>query len=87
MNGVHGRDRRLIAFAWSGAKGWHQAAWDVSGSDEVGEGMAQVAVAGYPKGRGVSRQMRGSHFGTGGDTPALMKADTWCAERASAPRT
>jgi hypothetical protein len=57
MHGVHGRDRRLIAFAWSGAKGWHQAAWDVSGSDEVGEGMAQVAVAGYPEGWGVRRRL------------------------------
>jgi catechol 2,3-dioxygenase-like lactoylglutathione lyase family enzyme len=62
MHGVHGSDHHLIAFARSSAKGWHHVAWDVSGIDEVGEGMAQMAAAGYSRGWGVGRHVLGSNY-------------------------
>lgn len=58
----HGCDHHLLAFAKSSARGWHHAAWDVASIDEVGQGAAQMAAAGYKEGWGTGRHVLGSNF-------------------------
>jgi len=58
----HGCDHHLVAFARSTARGWHHAAWDVASIDEVGQGAAQMAAAGYRQGWGTGRHVLGSNF-------------------------
>jgi catechol 2,3-dioxygenase-like lactoylglutathione lyase family enzyme len=58
----HGCDHHLVAFAKSAAKGWHHAAWEVDGIDEVGAGAAQMATAGYSRGWGTGRHCLGSNY-------------------------
>jgi len=58
----HGSDHHLVAFAKSGAKGWHHAAWDVAGINEVGIGASQMAAAGYKRGWGTGRHVLGSNY-------------------------
>ncbi|OVZ54314.1 metapyrocatechase [Pigmentiphaga sp. NML080357] len=58
----HGCDHHLVAFARSSARGWHHAAWDVASIDEVGQGAAQMAAAGYARGWGTGRHVLGSNF-------------------------
>lgn len=62
MHGVHGSDHHLVAFAKSERKGWHHVAWDVNGIDDVGEGSAQMADAGYRLGWGTGRHVLGSNY-------------------------
>ena len=58
----HGSDHHLLAFVKSHAKGWHHAAWDVASIDEVGNGAAQMAAAGFKEGWGTGRHVLGSNF-------------------------
>ncbi|MBP0638826.1 VOC family protein [Cupriavidus sp. AcVe19-6a] len=58
----HGSDHHLVAFAKSGARGWHHAAWDVRDLDMVGQGAAQMAAAGYTHGWGTGRHVLGSNY-------------------------
>jgi catechol 2,3-dioxygenase-like lactoylglutathione lyase family enzyme len=58
----HGSDHHLVAFAKSTARGWHHAAWDVDNVNEVGEGAAQMAAAGYTRGWGTGRHVLGSNY-------------------------
>lgn len=58
----HGCDHHLVAFAASPAKGWHHASWDVSSIDQVGQGAAQMAAAGFAEGWGTGRHVLGSNF-------------------------
>lgn len=58
----HGSDHHLVAFAKSGARGWHHAAWDVEDVNRVGEGAAQMAAAGYTAGWGTGRHVLGSNY-------------------------
>jgi len=58
----HGSDHHLIAFAHSGARGWHHAAWDVASVNEVGQGATQMANAGYTRGWGTGRHVLGSNY-------------------------
>lgn len=58
----HGSDHHLVAFARSGARGWHHAAWDVRDVDMVGQGAAQMAAAGYTRGWGTGRHVLGSNY-------------------------
>lgn len=58
----HGSDHHLLAFVKSHAKGWHHAAWDVASIDEVGNGAAQMATAGFKEGWGTGRHVLGSNF-------------------------
>ncbi|RZT36858.1 VOC family protein [Cupriavidus agavae] len=58
----HGSDHHLVAFASSPAKGWHHASWDVASVDQVGQGAAQMAAAGYVEGWGTGRHVLGSNF-------------------------
>lgn len=62
MHGIHGSDHHLVAFAKSHGKGWHHVAWDVNGIDDVGEGAAQMAAAGYRLGWGTGRHVLGSNY-------------------------
>lgn len=58
----HGSDHHLVAFAKSHARGWHHAAWDVAGINEVGVGASQMAAAGYKRGWGTGRHVLGSNY-------------------------
>ncbi|BDB28673.1 VOC family protein (plasmid) [Cupriavidus sp. P-10] len=58
----HGSDHHLVAFAASPARGWHHASWDVASIDQVGQGAAQMAAAGYAEGWGTGRHVLGSNF-------------------------
>lgn len=58
----HGSDHHLVAFAKSGARGWHHSAWDVDNVNLVGEGASQMAAAGYTKGWGTGRHVLGSNY-------------------------
>lgn len=58
----HGCDHHLVAFCKSGAKGFHHAAWEVDGVDEVGNGAEQMANAGYREGWGTGRHCLGSNY-------------------------
>ncbi|SAK99237.1 glyoxalase/bleomycin resistance protein/dioxygenase [Caballeronia pedi] len=58
----HGSDHHLVAFAKSTARGWHHAAWDVDNVNEVGQGAAQMAAAGYTRGWGTGRHVLGSNY-------------------------
>nr|AMK59320.1 catechol 2,3-dioxygenase [uncultured bacterium UPO52_UPO55_UPO58_UPO72] len=58
----HGCDHHLVAFAKSGAKGFHHAAWDVPTIDDVGNGAEQMAAAGYVEGWGTGRHCLGSNY-------------------------
>lgn len=58
----HGSDHHLLAFAKSSARGWHHAAWDVPGVNDVGQGAAQMAAAGYAEGWGTGRHVLGSNY-------------------------
>lgn len=58
----HGCDHHLVAFARSSARGWHHSAWDVASIDQVGQGAAQMAAAGYTRGWGTGRHVLGSNF-------------------------
>jgi catechol 2,3-dioxygenase len=62
MHAVHGSDHHLLAFVKSERKGWHHVAWDVDGIDDVGEGSAQMAAAGYRRGWGTGRHVLGSNY-------------------------
>lgn len=58
----HGCDHHLVAFAKSGAKGFHHAAWEVGSVDDVGNGAEQMAAAGYVEGWGTGRHCLGSNY-------------------------
>ncbi|QHE92553.1 metapyrocatechase [Pandoraea fibrosis] len=58
----HGCDHHLVAFAKSHARGWHHCSWDVASLDEVGNGAAQMAAAGYRHGWGTGRHVLGSNY-------------------------
>ncbi|PAJ86155.1 VOC family protein [Burkholderia ubonensis] len=58
----HGSDHHLVAFAKSGARGWHHAAWDVDDVNMVSEGASQMSAAGYTKGWGTGRHVLGSNY-------------------------
>ncbi|RQU23029.1 metapyrocatechase [Burkholderia cenocepacia] len=58
----HGSDHHLVAFAKSGARGWHHAAWDVDNVNMVGGGASQMAAAGYTRGWGTGRHVLGSNY-------------------------
>lgn len=58
----HGCDHHLLALVKSSAKGWHHAAWDVANVNEVGQGAAQMANAGYTRGWGTGRHVLGSNY-------------------------
>lgn len=58
----HGSDHHLVAFAKSDGPGLHHSSWDVSGLDEVGQGMDQMRSAGYGEGWGVGRHVLGSNY-------------------------
>lgn len=58
----HGCDHHLVAFCKSGAKGFHHAAWEVEGIDQVGNGAEQMAAAGYQEGWGTGRHCLGSNY-------------------------
>ncbi|MCY1427304.1 Manganese-dependent 2,3-dihydroxybiphenyl 1,2-dioxygenase [compost metagenome] len=58
----HGCDHHLVAFAKSGAKGFHHAAWEVGSIDDVGNGAEQMAAAGYAEGWGTGRHCLGSNY-------------------------
>jgi catechol 2,3-dioxygenase-like lactoylglutathione lyase family enzyme len=62
MHAIHGCDHHLVAFVKSRGKGWHHVAWDVEGIDDVGEGAAQMAAAGYRRGWGTGRHVLGSNY-------------------------
>nr|MBO2511746.1 metapyrocatechase [Gammaproteobacteria bacterium] len=58
----HGCDHHLVAFCKSSAKGFHHAAWEVDDVDQVGNGAAQMAAAGYTQGWGTGRHCLGSNY-------------------------
>ncbi|WP_110972750.1 VOC family protein [Pseudomonas huaxiensis] len=58
----HGCDHHLVAFCKSTAKGFHHAAWEVDGVDDVGNGAEQMAGAGYREGWGTGRHCLGSNY-------------------------
>ncbi|MCY1210791.1 Manganese-dependent 2,3-dihydroxybiphenyl 1,2-dioxygenase [compost metagenome] len=58
----HGCDHHLVALVKSSARGWHHAAWDVASVNEVGQGAAQMANAGYSRGWGTGRHVLGSNY-------------------------
>ncbi|HCP54635.1 MAG: metapyrocatechase [Pseudomonadaceae bacterium] len=58
----HGCDHHLVAFCKSSAKGFHHAAWEVEDIDQVGNGAAQMATAGYVEGWGTGRHCLGSNY-------------------------
>lgn len=62
MHAPHGCDHHLVAFAKSPARGWHHAAWEVAGVNEVGAGAWQMAQAGYRDGWGTGRHSLGSNY-------------------------
>ncbi|WP_199016642.1 VOC family protein [Shimwellia pseudoproteus] len=62
MHARHGCDHHLVAFAKSGGKGFHHAAWEVSTIDEVGNGATQMAAAGFKEGWGTGRHCLGSNY-------------------------
>ncbi|HOY76264.1 MAG TPA: VOC family protein [Hyphomonadaceae bacterium] len=62
LHGVHGSDHHLIAFAQSGAAGYHHSAWEVGSIEEVGLGAFQMSQAGYTRGWGVGRHVLGSNY-------------------------
>jgi catechol 2,3-dioxygenase-like lactoylglutathione lyase family enzyme len=62
MHGIHGSDHHMVAIAKSHGPGFHHASWDVASLDEVGNGMEQMAKAGYTQGWGVGRHVLGSNY-------------------------
>ena len=58
----HGSDHHLVAFAKSGAPGFHHSSWDVGSIHDVGLGAEQMRNAGYTKGWGVGRHVLGSNY-------------------------
>jgi hypothetical protein len=62
MHGAHASDHHLVAFAKSGAPGYHHSSWDVASIDEVGLGAEQVKAQGYTHGWGVGRHVLGSNY-------------------------
>jgi catechol 2,3-dioxygenase-like lactoylglutathione lyase family enzyme len=62
MHGAHASDHHLLAFAKSSGPGLHHTSWVVRGVDEIGLGMEQMRVAGYPNGWGVGRHVIGSNY-------------------------
>lgn len=62
MHARHGCDHHLVAFAKSGGKGFHHAAWEVSNIDDVGNGASQMAAAGFKEGWGTGRHCLGSNY-------------------------
>nr|WP_232307260.1 VOC family protein [Sphingomonas sp. Y57] len=62
LHAPHGSDHHLIALGRSDGPGLHHSSWDVATIDEVGQGAAQMADAGYPRGWGVGRHVLGSNY-------------------------
>jgi catechol 2,3-dioxygenase-like lactoylglutathione lyase family enzyme len=62
MHGIHGSDHHLLAFAKSGAPGFHHCSWDVGSIDQIGVGAAKMADKGYAKGWGLGRHVLGSNY-------------------------
>lgn len=62
LHGVHGSEHHMIALIGSNAPGYHHSAWDVGSIDEVGQGWAQMAHAGYKAGWGLGRHVLGSNY-------------------------
>jgi catechol 2,3-dioxygenase-like lactoylglutathione lyase family enzyme len=58
----HGSDHHLVAYARSGARGWHHSAWDVPSVHDVGLGAEQMRKAGFGEGWGTARHVLGSNF-------------------------
>ena len=62
MHARHGCDHHLVAFAKSGGKGFHHAAWEVDTINDVGNGATQMARAGFKEGWGTGRHCLGSNY-------------------------
>lgn len=62
LHGVHGSEHHMIAFGESARAGFHHCAWEVGSVDEVGQGAAQMASAGYSDGWGLGRHVLGSNY-------------------------
>lgn len=62
LHGPHSSDHHLVAFAKSGAPGYHHSSWDVASLDEVGVGAESMKAQGYVHGWGVGRHVLGSNY-------------------------
>ncbi len=62
MHGIHGSDHHLLAFAKSGAPGFHHCSWDVASIDDIGLGAMRMADKGFAKGWGLGRHVLGSNY-------------------------
>ena len=62
MHSPHGSDHHLVALASSTGAGMHHCSWDVASLEEVGQGAAQMAAAGFPDGWGLGRHVLGSNY-------------------------
>lgn len=62
LHGIHGSDHHMVAFAKSGAPGFHHASWDIASTHEVGLGAQQMANEGYRAGWGLGRHVLGSNY-------------------------
>jgi len=62
LHAPHGSDHHVIAFAKSGAPGFHHSSWVVSSIDEIGLGAMQMTEAGFRVGWGLGRHVIGSNY-------------------------
>ena len=62
MHAIHGSDHHVLAFAKSGAPGYHHSSWDVGSLHNVGLGGMQMAAAGHKRGWGPGRHIIGSNY-------------------------
>lgn len=62
LHAPHGSDHHVLAFAKSGATGFHHSSWVVSSIDEIGLGAMQMADAGFAAGWGLGRHVIGSNY-------------------------
>lgn len=62
LHSPHGSDHHLIALALSDGSGLHHSSWCVPSLDAVGQGMEQMAAAGFDRGWGVGRHVLGSNY-------------------------
>jgi catechol 2,3-dioxygenase-like lactoylglutathione lyase family enzyme len=62
MHGPHSSDHHLLAFAKSGAPGYHHSSWDVGSLDDVGLGAELMKQKGHTHGWGVGRHVLGSNY-------------------------
>jgi len=62
MHAIHGSDHHMLAFAKSGAPGYHHSSWEVASLEEVGLGGMQMAALGHKRGWGPGRHIIGSNY-------------------------